>query len=174
MLTKYPIVFLSGPDSIFYSGRYWNYIPDWLEAHGYEVLDFNFSKDSYVQRVAELKALINLTEGSRYHYIADPSLKKELEWLAQQDFSAIQSLSMVSSQPITLHNKSINNLVISLAQNPSKTPRIYWKLAAKLHSLWKAPIDTEVVGLSESDQISPIARQYLSWAISLAESDMTC
>ena len=37
LLTWHPIVFVEGPKSIFYFGRYWNRIPDYLEKLGYNV-----------------------------------------------------------------------------------------------------------------------------------------
>ncbi len=39
LLTKKPLVFLSGKSSPFYRGHYWNSIPHFLAAHGYKVIE---------------------------------------------------------------------------------------------------------------------------------------
>ena len=119
LLTRYPIIFLSGRTSLFRFGSSWRDIPDWLEAHGYDVLVFKFSSNSHQKRINELKSFLELSKGDPYHFVGEKSSIKELEWLQ------------------SLNNKCVKSLTIGEAPRHS-------------HS------------------------KYLSWAISLAENEMTC
>lgn len=41
LLTRYPIVFIPGEQSLFYFGQYWNQIPSYLAEHGFQVFKLN-------------------------------------------------------------------------------------------------------------------------------------
>ena len=173
LLTKHTIVFLSGKTSLFYFGRYWNYIPSWLEAHGYDILEFTFAKNNSNHRKDELLAFLELSEGEAYHFIGDASAHEEMHWLALQNHPSVKSLSIATTKNHTPHCKEIHYLPLTLIEKTSGN-RNYWQFATFFHSLWQAPLEFNVVGLGCSKEWGSIARQYLNWAISLAENDLSC
>lgn len=173
LLTRYPIIFLSGKTSIFYYGRYWNCIPEWLEAHGYDVLDFEFSHNSFTQRTHELQSLLDLLKGESFHFAADVSSIDELEWLAQNQMSSVRSLTLFSSYaPPSIH-PSIEFISIDDLNNHSKY-LMPWRIISKFHSAFnKKPLCGSTLCLPGLQNDNSNIRRYLNWAISLAEKDLS-
>jgi hypothetical protein len=59
LLTKYPLVFIPGPRSIFYFMRYWNEIPHFLASHGYEVFYLGLAWRGSSRRKNHLAQFLN-------------------------------------------------------------------------------------------------------------------
>ncbi len=172
LLTSHPIIFLSGKTSLFYFGKYWNCIPEWLEAHGYDVMEFNFSKNSRETRIQELQSFLELTKGEALHFAGDASSLDELNWLAKQDMPTEASLTMFSNtEPRNLCEKIRFNRVLS--EKNGAHSHTYWGVLTRLHSIAKAPIEGQTLCTPNHKNLNQVAHQYLHWAISLAERDMS-
>ena len=90
LLTRYPIVFLSGPRTVFRLFDHWNSVPLFLREHGYEVYVIEPSGTKRQQRTASVLSAIESL--GRCHLIADGSLEQDLE-----DIAALRPLGVASS-----------------------------------------------------------------------------
>ncbi len=82
LLTRYPIVFVGGPRSLFRPFDHWNSIPAFLREHGYEVIVLDPPFRKFLDASSVAHALKQLT--TRAHVIADSSFEEEMEELARK------------------------------------------------------------------------------------------
>lgn len=120
LLTRKPVVFISGPRSIFYFCKYWNAYPEILAEHGYEVFTIHLPWRGPA-RLAKLKEFLRQqdTHSKKYHFVCDEFSASELRELLA-DAPSVASLTI-------LKNK---NELISKTKNPS----IFLGWSYKLHS----------------------------------------
>lgn len=91
LLTRYPIVFLSGRKSLFRLFDHWNSIPFFLREHGYEVVVIEPAPRDPARSVIEILDELK-TKG---HFIFDSSQHDEIEELARYGHRKIASLTCV-------------------------------------------------------------------------------
>lgn len=106
LLTRKPVVFLTGPRSIFYFRKYWNAYPEILAEHGYEVftLPLPWRGEERLSRTKEYLSK-QATQQRQYHFICDPYTAHELRELFETS-PAVASLTVLEDQhetPITKH-----------------------------------------------------------------------
>lgn len=79
LLTRYPVVFLTGPRSIFYFRKYWNAFPVYLAEHGYEVFTVHlpWKGPARKQKLREFLAEQERTE-KVFHFVVDAATSVEL------------------------------------------------------------------------------------------------
>jgi hypothetical protein len=174
LLTRYPIVFLTGRRSIFYFKNYWNQIPNFLFEHGYEVeiLELPWKGDALRSAAAQIK----LSRRERpCHLIADSSQLEELEAIVALNLPTVVSatvttLAKVSSvKPDDLKPRASG--VQTLVLPPLKQLSIK-AIFLSIHNLMfgKSTAAAEVGANSPADTFL-VERKYLEHAISLAEHD---
>ncbi len=92
LMTRYPLVFVTGKRSLFYFLSYWNKIPDFLASYGYEVytLPTPWRKN---QKDFLFKFLTRQSEKNQpIHLVFDESIETEItELLEEHFFPALQS-----------------------------------------------------------------------------------
>ena len=101
LLTKYPLVFIPGPRSLFYFMRYWNEIPHFLASHGYEVFLASLPwKDSEKRKKYLLDFLTAKSQDSKekIHLFFDQSSVLEIsDLLRQHSFTCLASVTWVKT-----------------------------------------------------------------------------
>ena len=115
LLTIYPIIFFLYPRLLLPSTQHWYDIPDWLEAHGYDVFVFSFKSIYLKNRIKELQAFLELSKGDAYHFVADKNCREELNWLQQSNSTVIKTLTL-GEAPRHSHMNYLS-WAISLAEN---------------------------------------------------------
>lgn len=98
LLTRKPVVFLSGDRSIFYFTRYWNQIPSFLTEHGFEVYKAPLPWKKGADRRRHLQKIFTSWEQQNFscHLFADTSLFAEISEVVRQNPSkSIASLNLV-------------------------------------------------------------------------------
>ncbi|WP_413287908.1 hypothetical protein [Bdellovibrio sp. HCB337] len=80
LLTRNPIVFITGPRSIFYFRKYWNAYPEVLAEHGYNVftLHLPWRGPERLRRMTEFLQNKDQTS-TKYHFICDEFTASELK-----------------------------------------------------------------------------------------------
>jgi hypothetical protein len=183
LLTRKPLIFVEGPESLFYFGRYWNSIPHFLQEHGYEVQVIKLN--SAGRRNIRSNRILppNRPSQSKNHAGLAPS-----DWLAQMvqkglldsenaptghyfvDPAIYQILkdSALGSKKI----KTLNNV----KSTSSKGARWDWLLAPiELgHRVWlkrRLKIDFTLRQLGNTFDPRDIHQCFLKRAIELAEQD---
>ena len=98
LLTRWPILFVTGHRSLFYFSKYWNHYPSFLSEHGYEVFTLHLpwsKRELRLKRMAEFFKTRS-EEGRRFHLVVDSGTMKELrELLSADSYSCVMSLSEV-------------------------------------------------------------------------------
>ena len=95
LLTRYPIVFLSGPRTVFRLFDHWNSVPLYLREHGYEVYVIEPSGKTRPERTASVLSAIESL--GRCHLIADGSLEQDLEEIASLRPLGVASSTVVKT-----------------------------------------------------------------------------
>jgi hypothetical protein len=89
LLTRHPIAFLTGHRSLFYFLSYWNEIPAFLTAHGYQIYVMPLPwKPKAAKRFLNHYFHRRAPEGQKFHFVIDPSLYSVFEDLLQAGASA--------------------------------------------------------------------------------------
>lgn len=94
LLTRNPVVFLTGPRSIFYFRKYWNAYPEVLAEHGYEVftLHLPWQGPARLRKMNDfLRIQANLNK--KYHLVCDDFTATELHPLLSAS-PAVASLTV--------------------------------------------------------------------------------
>ncbi len=119
LLTRHPLVFVTGPRSIFYFKKYWNAYPEILTEHGYEVFTLHLPW-SGPARGTFLQNFLDEQNGlqKKFHFILDEITQKELSKYFE-------------------HSPVATSLTLFKSSNQQSTPskNIFLSAGYRLHSL---------------------------------------
>lgn len=173
LLTRYPIVFLTGRRSIFYFRNYWNQIPNFLAEHGYEVeiLELPWKNDA----LRSVSAQVLLSRRERpCHLIADSSQMFELETIAALKLPQVMSTTVTSqSRSKTLTTADLRpRFSVQILVLPQVKQLSLKGIFLSAHNLvFGKSTDASEVGANSPAGTFLVERKYLEHAISLAERD---
>lgn len=173
LITRYPITFLSGKQSPFYFGKYWNNLPEYLAEHGYEVNTLNLPSRSTELRSLKLDAILK-TQKQPLHLFCDCSTIIEDLPVLKKYSTICKSINVFTTQDAPKEISNIKNLYIHKVTrlNSKSLPFDYTSLGHKLITGPNDRSDLQHLNLMEQKQFDFMAGQYLKSAISLAEHDL--
>lgn len=99
LLTRWPLLFVTGPRSLFYFSAYWNLYTSFLAEHGYEVFTLHLPWSDHRTRQQRLEQFLNEQEKAHrhFHFFVDPPTMKEFEdFLQQRKSEAVKSLTEIT------------------------------------------------------------------------------
>lgn len=98
LLTRWPILFISGKRSLFYFTNYWNVFPEFLSEHGYEVYSLNLPwvGSTRAKKITEFLT-VHSEKGRHYHLVTDPMTYLEFTDTWSQKHSCVASLTKIQS-----------------------------------------------------------------------------
>ncbi|MNJ98535.1 hypothetical protein D3C87_163020 [compost metagenome] len=81
LMTRWPILFLTGPRSFFYFAKYWNVYTSFLAEHGYEVFTLHLPWNRKPLRLERFKYFLKQQEANQrhFHLVLDSHSLKEFE-----------------------------------------------------------------------------------------------
>ena len=166
LLTRHPIVFITGHRSLFYFRNYWNQVPRYLYEHGYDVTVWELPWRSTEARQQAVRARLSTTP---VHIIGDSSSYQLLDWLASGNRSGIASVTLVCGKKLA---KPLPQGVEVFTTTPATLswPIYLQRLSLLLHNLFIAPRS----GVHHQEVGSANLKQFLNLCISLAENDARC
>lgn len=87
LMTRFPLVFLTGKRSLFYFSNFWNQIPDFLAQHGFQIEIWNLPWSHSSKRNLQLKKYLQINSKNRrkIHLVVDLTCLKELVALFEKD-----------------------------------------------------------------------------------------
>jgi hypothetical protein len=143
LLTRYPLVFVSGHRSLFYFLGYWDQIPPLLAAHGFEVFNLTLPWQGRTRRIERLRNFLEKksNDGLSMHLFIDSSTKEELEYLLKEkdrpclvSVTLLQNGHEVAKSSLNALHRPIEDLAL-----PSASQRSWvWTFHRWLHpQLWK-------------------------------------
>lgn len=147
LLTRHPIVFVTGPRSLFYFRKYWNAYPEVLAEHGYEVFTLHLPW-SGEQRRLRMKEFLDQSNKNlkKHHFICDEVTYQEL-------------LPLFKPRPQLGSLTLFKNPSAPSSKGPLRMQSCTLSLAYKLHRLQYASSDlprAEDLGV-----LSPMATEVL-------------
>lgn len=170
LLTRHPILFVSGRRSLFYFSNYWNRVPRFLTEHGYQIFELELPWRNEDQRRLVLREGLEAFEG-RVHLIADVSSQNAI-------LQAPPNLqAKIASVTFTPQIQSLAPQAPILIWQDFATPlTLLRRIMLGLHSLIFAEnqMTAAQVGLPRRWQEWPSEIAFLQHAISLAENDLQC
>lgn len=99
LLTRHPVLFISGSRSPFYFIKFWNQIPSYLAEHGYEVYNLDLPWKITARSKELTKVLQAGFGGQRFHLFIDASNERILgRILLRQSFENIESITIVRAE----------------------------------------------------------------------------
>ncbi|MCM2282892.1 MAG: hypothetical protein NDI61_13715 [Bdellovibrionaceae bacterium] len=186
LLTRYPLVFVTGSRSAFYFTNYWNQIPAYLAEHGYEVEVIELPWRRSERRLDALKAAL-VRRSRPCHLIGDSSIENELRAARDWGLLNLKSVTLVESADRGVRGRvrvadlrprmdGLRTLLLSKESTRIGSTSVATWLQALLLTLHNAftsttPVVGAEVGLCLSKQRWLVERQFLDLAISLAEDD---
>lgn len=157
LLTKWPILFVSGKRSLFYFSSYWNVYPEFLTEHGYEVYHLNLPWYNSEKRLQLFDQFLSKQQNRKFHFIVDDMTRKEFAQLWKKHSERMASLN-------TLHQ----NMAVEEKMN------ILDKTSYTLHKIkmWPEAVPSpHVLGVSKEGSVKN-AKLLLQTCHDLAEQDL--
>lgn len=117
LLTRWPLLFVTGPRSLFYFKTYWNSYPAFLAEHGYEVFTLHLPWNNPQQRLERFQHFLEQQEehGRHFHLIMDNATFSEFEpFLRAQRSSTLRSLTEISEH--SSHSTALSALPLPYAE----------------------------------------------------------
>jgi hypothetical protein len=156
LLTKYPLVFITGPATVLHQKILGSDLQDFLKAHGYQVLCPPLSVASTPLRNKILKQWLEQQSYKGYHFILADSVLDELNPI----------LKPLTHSTFTLIEKTMNVRLNHF--NPVKTPFLY-----RLHNALCFIHGSAHVSFNETlpNQSINFCNAFLDLCIELAENE---
>lgn len=188
LLTRYPVVFATGPRSIFYFLAYWNKIPDFLREHGYEVYALPLHWRNRSERAKQWQKFLERLDrdNTKCHLIVDSYTANELGDLWNERPSRIQSITIATSTSTISSNKiakaqELKPSPLAFEYLEDETTSASTKLPLREACLWflhrcfasgAKQLSPLTLGLAVKSDQDPILHRFLDLCIALAERDM--
>lgn len=119
LLTRYPVVFITGPRSLFYFRKYWNFYPEILAEHGYPVFTLHLPWRGKGRTQRFYKFILNSPGTEKYHFICDAFTAEELKKVFDQ-FSRPPSVTIIKSTPLRVSSPDALHDFQRVLINPSR------------------------------------------------------
>jgi hypothetical protein len=165
LMTRSPLVFISGLRSPFYFQHYWNRIPMYLREHGYEILEYDLPWRDTNARREQLLIFLELAQNQNlsFHFIFDASSAPEAQWLRELKHPAVKSVTVVLPETMGLKTSvfSVKNPIAALAV-----------LCHKFYLPSGLAFSPVVTGLGSKAPVLTTEKEFLRLAISLAEKEL--
>lgn len=140
LLTRWPLLLITGPRSVFYFSAYWNLYSPYLAEHGYEVFTLHLPWNDPRLRRERFEYFLRQQEelGRHFHLIMDASTLSEFAgFLREHKSTAILSLTEIKDQdtksPATLSAFPIPMAEIEM--QASRKSSLFLRLSYGLHKL---------------------------------------
>lgn len=163
LLTKYPLVFIPGPRSLFFYHRPWGQLPRFLFEHGYVTFTLSLPFRDSSRRILHFKNWLEQQQGKTFHFILDSVTYKELKSV----------LTNPMAETITVISQTDSD-VFENAQTwiPLLKSKSTWNY--RLHQLFSKMNNTETPPYSETFADSNLTNynRFLDHCIELAENDV--
>lgn len=146
LLTRWPILFVTGPRSIFYFSKYWNLYPVFLAEHGYEVFTVHLPWKGLAQRRSRFEEFLKEQENQNrhFHLVVDAPTFAEFEELFRQRRSpSIQSITEIYDENSKIDSKALSSLPVPVAAiecQSSKEASLLLRFTYRLHAMMIKPV----------------------------------
>lgn len=140
LLTRWPVLFVTGHRSLFYFKSYWNAYTPFLAEHGYEVFTLHLPWKSTEQRCQRLMQFLKQQENQQrqFHLFLDSNTFSEFaDLFREHKFTVIRSLTEIHGPEHPRHNLSLSAFPLPLGEvlcQNSPHPSFFMRLTYHLHT----------------------------------------
>ncbi|WP_415064026.1 hypothetical protein [Bdellovibrio sp.] len=141
LLTRWPLLFVTGPRSIFYFSSYWNLYTSFLAEHGYEVFTLHLPWNNSQERKERFEYFLAQQEQHqrRFHLFLDlPTLEELEDCIRHKKPHSIISLTELMDADTKSSNFKLSSLPVPSmpVEFPlSKKASLFLKLSYQLHKI---------------------------------------
>lgn len=99
LLTRWPVLFLTGPRSFFYFKKFWNFYPSFLAEHGYEIFHIRLPWSNRDLRLSRFQEFLKsqAQHQRHFHLVMDSSTLAEFaDYLRTHKPEGLESVSEVA------------------------------------------------------------------------------
>lgn len=174
LLTRWPLVFVSGTQSIFYAKKYWNLYPIFLAEHGYEVFHLELPSKKGSSRIQFFKKFLEQEGHKPLHLIFDQETYEELKMgLDLDSYSDIHSITVMTDRPLKNSKLSPSSIPHEeILCEPGKDSGTLVRISHRFHQILFGPCPSlSVLGACADSQFQNAAK-LLTRAQHLAERDL--
>ena len=180
LLAKWPIAFVTGPRSAFWSVEYWSFAPRFLAAHGFVTLalDLPWRDASLRERALRLRLDRSPTP---CHLIFDSASRRLAEATASWHHARTASITVTVSAGRNDPERSAHGIRLLTIDRPTaRTAALSGRCARSALALHRASIALRRTGerapateeIAAFDESLHVERQILAHAVSLARDDL--
>lgn len=180
LLTRWPLLFATGPRSFFYFDSYWNGYTSYLAEHGYEVFKLRLPWNKPALRRERFIQFFEEQEKNSRHFhlfVDSPTFAEMEDLLRSRNFSCIKSLTEVCDSEQSHNSTSLKALPFPFASVeciPSNRNTLLNRFTYALHKLsltrYKLP-SLSTLGATDETTLAN-ARLLLDRSQVLAETDL--
>ena len=116
LLTRHPVVFVTGLRSVFYFRKYWNSYPQVLAEHGYEVFTLHLPWNNSAERRVKMQDFLKRqrTLNKKYHFICDEVSGQEFKELFERE-PVVASVTRLTSDETHVVEQKPQSFALNLA-----------------------------------------------------------
>lgn len=141
LLTRWPLLFLTGPRSMFYFSTYWNLYTPYLAEHGYEVFTLHLPWNNPRLRQERFEYFLNQQESlnRKFHLVLDTPTFMEFQDILRKRSPSVMSITRIcdsekDSSPGDLRGFPLPVAEIEMADTPKGS--LFLHLGYRLHKQW--------------------------------------
>ncbi|MFM6927563.1 MAG: hypothetical protein ACKOX6_03825 [Bdellovibrio sp.] len=179
LLTRWPLLFVTGPRSFFYFSSYWNIYTSYLAEHGYEVFNLRLPWSNPRLRQEHFAEFLKSQDQAqrKFHLVVDQYTFNEFEdYLRKHKPQCVISVTKVTD----MHSQTHSNLtafpipIANVETIPGRKSSFFVRLAYSVHQVLltgKAVPSLNVLGACKDSSLQN-ARLLLERSQTLAEMDL--
>lgn len=180
LLTRWPLLFVTGQRSFFYFSNYWNIYPSYLAEHGYEVFHLRLPWSNPLLRQSRLIEFLKSQDQAKrkFHMIMDSTTLQEFDTtLRELRPDCVMSITEITGPENKPTTPSLTTPIVpqaTIETLPTQKGSFFIKLSYDLHKLllFGRPLPSlSTLGALQTTQLQN-ARLLLERSQSLAEMDL--
>lgn len=141
LLTRWPVLFLTGPRSMFYFSSYWNLYTPYLAEHGYEVFTLHLPWNNPRLRQERFEYFLNQQESQnrKFHLVLDTPTFTEFQDVLRKRSPSVMSITRICDSGKDTGPGDLRAFPLPVAEIEMRdTPKgsLFLHLGYHLHKQW--------------------------------------
>lgn len=168
LLTRSPLIFLSGPRSLFATRPMGEELQQFMMAHGYPLAYLWLPFRSTVQRQKALGQWLQKNQAKSFHFFMAEETWRELQPILEQHFHPYSTITIINLNPETPRSHLPNTKLHGFGVEKIKAPLSY-----QLHGLFCSLMNSRALPYEQTllDKNRLVYDRFLDHCVELAENE---